>query len=121
MGYQFDIKTKKTPEELKKSFESIHSRHPDRIPVILERNRSSVSIPEVKRNKYLVPTDLTVSQFQYVIRKRISLKPEEALFLFTDKNVLVTGSTLMSQVYELNKDESGFLILLYSAEETFGA
>lgn len=120
MTYQFDIKSKTTPEELKRSYESIHSRHPDRIPVILERNRNSVSIPGVRKNKYLVPNDLTVSQFQYVIRKRIRLKSEEALFLFTDQNVLVSGSTLMSQVYNLYKDDSGYLLLLYSAEETFG-
>jgi hypothetical protein len=42
------------------------------------------------------------------------------MFLFTDSNTLVTGSTLISQVYKDHKDNSGFLFLMYSAEETFG-
>lgn len=37
--------------------------------------------------RYLVPSDLTVGQFVYVIRKRIKLSPEKAIFIFV-KNVL---------------------------------
>jgi GABA(A) receptor-associated protein len=37
--------------------------------------------------RYLVPADLTVGQFVYVIRKRIKLSPEKAIFIFV-KNVL---------------------------------
>ncbi len=38
-------------------------------------------------HRYLVPADLTVGQFVYVIRKRIKLSPEKAIFIFV-KNVL---------------------------------
>lgn len=34
-----------------------------------------------------MPSDLTVGQFVYVIRKRIKLSPEKAIFIFV-KNVL---------------------------------
>ena len=37
--------------------------------------------------RYLVPSDLTVGQFVYVIRKRIKVSPEKAIFMFV-KNVL---------------------------------
>ena len=37
--------------------------------------------------RYLVPADLTVGQFVYVIRKRIKLSSEKAIFIFV-KNVL---------------------------------
>lgn len=37
--------------------------------------------------RYLVPADLTVGQFVYVIRKRIRVSPEKAIFMFV-KNVL---------------------------------
>jgi hypothetical protein len=44
--------------------------------------------------RYLVPSDLTVGQFVYVIRKRIKLSPEKAIFIFV-KNVLPpTGAWL---------------------------
>ena len=37
------------------------------------------------------PTDLTVSQFQYVIRKRIKLAPEKALFIFVNNTTPSTS------------------------------
>lgn len=37
--------------------------------------------------RYLVPADLTVGQFVYVVRKRIKLSAEKAIFIFV-KNVL---------------------------------
>lgn len=46
----------------------------------------------VPHYRYLVPADLTVGQFVYVIRKRIKLSSEKAIFIFV-KNVLPpTGS-----------------------------
>jgi len=39
------------------------------------------------RGRYLVPADLTVGQFVFVIRKRIKLDAEKAIFVFVD-NVL---------------------------------
>ena len=37
--------------------------------------------------RYLVPADLTVGQFVYVVRKRIKLGAEKAIFIFV-KNIL---------------------------------
>jgi GABA(A) receptor-associated protein len=45
-------------------------------------------IPDIDKKKYLVPADLTVGQFVYVIRKRIKLQPEKAIFIFVNNNVL---------------------------------
>lgn len=48
--------------------------------------------------RYLVPADLTVGQFVYVIRKRIKVSPEKAIFMFV-KNVLPpTGDLLIMRV-----------------------
>jgi GABA(A) receptor-associated protein len=71
-------------------------------------------------HRYLVPADLTVGQFVYVIRKRIRLSPEKAIFVFV-RNVLPPTAALMSSVYEDHKDEDGFLYVTYSGENTFGA
>jgi hypothetical protein len=54
--------------------------------VIVEKAEKS-DIPDIDKKKYLVPADLTVGQFVYVIRKRIKLSPEKAIFIFV-KNVL---------------------------------
>ena len=46
--------------------------------------------------------DLTVGQFVYVIRKRIKLAPEKAIFIFVDE-VLPPTAQLMSAIYEEHK------------------
>ena len=61
--------------------------------------------------------DLTVGQFVYVIRKRIKLAPEKAIFIFVDE-VLPATAALMSAIYEEHKDEDGFLYVSYSGENT---
>ena len=72
------------------------------------------------KKKYLVPSDLTVGQFVYVIRKRVKLSSgERAIFVFVNNAATATAS-LMSTIYEENKDEDGFLYIQYSGENTFG-
>ncbi|KAJ6363945.1 hypothetical protein OIU76_028972 [Salix suchowensis] len=96
----------------------IREKYPDRVPVIVERAERS-DIPDIDKKKYLVPADLTVGQFVYVVRKRIKLSPEKAIFVFV-KNTLPSTASLMSAIYEENKDEDGFLYMTYSGENTFG-
>ena len=69
--------------------------------------------------KYLVPGDLNMSHFIYVVRKRIKLEPSETLFLMVN-NQLCPSNIVLSEVYEKYKDEDGFLYIVYSAENTFG-
>jgi len=66
-----------------------------------------------------VPVDLTVGQFVYVIRKRIKLPSEKAIFIFVN-DILPPTAALISTIYEEHKDEDGFLYVLYSGENTFG-
>ncbi|XP_029702332.1 gamma-aminobutyric acid receptor-associated protein-like 2 isoform X5 [Takifugu rubripes] len=96
----------------------IRNKYPDRVPVTLEKVPRS-NIMDVDRREYLLPTDLTVAQFMYIIRKRISLPSEAPMFLFVDQ-VLPTTSATMGALYEESKDEDGFLYVAYSGENTFG-
>lgn len=96
----------------------IRLKYPDRIPVIAEKAEKS-EIPDIDKKKYLVPADLTMGQFVYVIRKRIKLSPDAAIFIFV-KNTLPPTAALMAQIYKDNADEDGFLYVTYSGESTFG-
>ncbi|XP_002163079.2 gamma-aminobutyric acid receptor-associated protein-like 2 [Hydra vulgaris] len=97
----------------------IRSKYPDRIPVVVEKAPRS-TIQDIDKRKFLVPSDLTVAQFMYIIRKRIQLAPEKAMFLFVNK-VLPATSATMGAIYEEHKDEDGFLYIAYSGENTFGS
>lgn len=54
--------------------------------VIVEKVCGS-QIVDIDKRKYLVPSDITVAQFMWIIRKRIQLPSEKAIFLFVDKTV----------------------------------
>ena len=52
--------------------------------VIVERLPGS-TVPSIDKRKFLVPSDISVAQFMWIIRKRIQLAPAKALFLFVGK------------------------------------
>ena len=54
--------------------------------VIVEKVSGS-QIVDIDKRKYLVPSDITVAQFMWIIRKRIQLPSEKAIFLFVDTTV----------------------------------
>lgn len=108
----------KTLEERKNDSLGVRSRHPDRIPIILSPGNTKV--PEIARNKYLVPLDMTMGQLAFIVRRKIEMTSEKALFLFVN-NKLLPISALMQHVYQTEKNEDGFLYIFYSSEDTFGA
>lgn len=114
--------------KLKNTFESrleestkIRKKYPDRVPVVCEKisKSSNQSIPSIDKIKYLVPMDLTISQFLYVIRSRMKLPAEKAIFLFVN-NTIPSSSTMISNLYSQHKDPDGFLYMVYSGENVFG-
>lgn len=104
--------------ERRKESSRVLEKYPDRIPVICER-RSSSKMANIDKEKYLVPNDLTVGQFIYVIRKRLHLPAEKAIFLFINGTVPIISRTL-ADLYETDKDIDGFLYIMYSEENVFG-
>tara|TARA_B100001057_G_scaffold234249_1_gene234581 strand:+ start:631 stop:987 length:357 start_codon:yes stop_codon:yes gene_type:complete len=110
---------KRIPEEDRRGESSrIRAKYPDRCCVIVTRAANS-DAPELGRHKYLVPGDISLGQFTYVIRKRIKVRPEKAIFLFVGSS-LPASSDLMATVYEEKKSADGFLYITYSSENTFG-
>eukprot|EP00475_Leptophrys_vorax_P031229 TRINITY_DN4725_c0_g1_i4.p2 TRINITY_DN4725_c0_g1~~TRINITY_DN4725_c0_g1_i4.p2 ORF type:complete len:126 (-),score=28.64 TRINITY_DN4725_c0_g1_i4:352-729(-) len=105
-------------EKRKAEAERIREKYPDRIPVIVEKAPRS-DISDIDKKKYLVPAELAVGQFVFIIRKRIKLHPEKAIFVFVN-SVLPPTASLMSAIYEEHKDPDGFLYMTYSGETTFG-
>ena len=77
-------------------------------------------IPDIDRKKYLVPMDLSIANFMYVIRKRLRVSPDKGIYLFVNDHLMPTTSALVSQYYEQYKDADGFLYVAYSGESTFG-
>ncbi len=98
-------------------YQRIMEKYPDRVPVIIKKATSNA--PDIDRNKYLVPKDITFGSFVYIIRQRLKMKPDQALFIMVN-NSLVNQTELMSSVYKKYKSPNGSLNLVYTLESTFG-
>lgn len=109
--YTFEERTNESSRVLQK--------YPDRIPIICEKNSRANDCPEIDKKKYLVPFDLTIGQFMYVIRKRLKLQSEAAIFLFIN-GTIPPSSSLVGRIYEQHKNKDGFLYITYAKENTFG-
>lgn len=98
----------------------IVAKYPDRIPIICEPSTQHSNTPIIDKNKYLVPIDLTVGQFLFVIRKRLKMHYEQALYVFVNGSIPPT-SELVKNLYSRERDTDGFLYFTYNCENTFGA
>lgn len=96
----------------------VRSRYADRIPVICSKAKHC-TVPDIDKHKFLVPEDLTVGQFMYVVRKRMEVNEQRAIYLFVG-NVIPPTSMSMQEIYHTHKDEDGFLYVVFSSENTFG-
>ena len=97
-------------------------KYPDKVPVVIVKDKGCKNITEPANTKFLVPNELTVAQFLYTLRKRIFLKPDQALFLFFGKsNEMPSATDQMVSVYERHRDPNDdMLYAIYSSESTFG-
>ena len=105
-------------EKRKNESITIIGKYPGRVPIIVEKYKSS-ELPDIDKTKYLVPKDMSISQFMFIIRKRIKIEPSQTLFI-TINSILVSSGSTVGEVYEVNKDEDGFLYVIYTGENTFG-
>ena len=113
-----NFKGKSTFDNRKLESSRILKKYPDRIPIIVLKN-DSCNLPTIDKHKYLVPKDMSFSQFIFVIRKRIQLDPSQSLFTVINGK-LVNGSTTVGVIYNDLKDNDGFLYVVYTSENTFG-
>ena len=114
---KFGIQTRKLEAS------KILTKFPDRVPIICEKSSSCTNLPPMDKRKFLVPRVLTVGQFLFVVRKRIKLNSEEALFIMwgDEYSKMVSSTSTIGQVYEdMRSNEDGFLYCTYVSENTFG-
>jgi GABA(A) receptor-associated protein len=118
MNRTFEFQKTHSFEKRETEARRIRDKYPGRVPIIVEKD-SKGAVPNIDKNKYLVPGELTVGQFLHIIRTRIKLSPEQAIFIFVN-NTIPPSSRLISEVYEQYRDDDGFLYFLYSGENCFG-
>ena len=98
----------------------IIKKYGDRIPVICEpTNPKDVNLPKIDKCKFLVPTNLSIGHFILILRSKMKLSSEKAIFLFVG-NTIPQGTETIDVIYNRFKDPDGFLYITYSSENVFG-
>jgi GABA(A) receptor-associated protein len=106
-------------EQRKRDVQSIFKKYPDRIPICVTKSRGS-NITELDKEKFLVPKEITVGEFLYVIRKRIKLEPNQAIFIFFNNTLVNIGMTIQEVYNEHHDKDDEMLYAIYASENTFG-
>ena len=112
-------KDKHSIEERKSEASRIRIKYPERIPVIVEKGKNC-TLNDINKQKYLVPENITLGQFIYIIRKKTNMNANDGLYIFINNRVLGTVSSLMAEIYNNHKDDDEFLYITYHNENTFG-
>lgn len=115
-----------TLENRKKLSDSVLSKYPDKVPLIIEKCKNG---PEIDKCKILVPQDMTVGEF---IRKnkKFFLNIDDAnktLFAIISvkgtytQEVVPSVSDVFCSIYNKYKCEDGFLYMMLVFENCFGS
>ena len=117
---EFSYKINNNLKTRKKQYSKLAAEHPDKVPIILERD-INCTINKPIKSKYILSKGITMSEFVKIIREKLELKPERAIFLLVNGKHSVTLSEELGNIYNKYKDENdGFLYMSYSEEIVYG-
>jgi len=117
-GYEF--KMLHSFDKRKEESQNIIIKHPDKVPVIIERSDIRSVLKDLDKHKYLFHKEVTCGQILCVIRKQIQLDASESIFLFIDNHNIPKTSDTIGDIYNKYHDKDGFLYITYSPQQTFG-
>jgi len=100
--------------------QGIRAKFPNKIPVIVERFHKERALPALDKTKFLVPQELTMSQFVTIIRNRMALNQNQAFYLLIDDKGIASMSMTLAEIYDKKKFSDGFLYMSYASQEMFG-
>jgi len=96
-------------------------KYKDRLPIIIEKNETFELV--LDNYKYLLPKKMIISEYIYIIRNKIKIKPAQALFMLIKSKsgyVLAPLTNTIEEIYNTHHDNDGFLYITFKLENTFG-
>ena len=103
---------------IKKEFDNIISKHPAKIPIILQIDNLLEPYYKSKQRKVLVFHDYTASELMAFIRMKMMRLPQsKGIFLFVDDK-LISGN---QRLYDAWENKNRFMFVRVVQENTFGS
>lgn len=93
----------------------LKEKYPDRTAIIIDAHKDI----GLNRLRYLVPNTCTWSEFMVILRKRISLGSEQALYFFVN-GTIPRHTDMVSVLAETESDVNGIMHVTLTKESTFG-
>jgi hypothetical protein len=117
--HSFQYETKYAFKTRKDEAQKILDTHPTCTPLILES--TTLTLNEPCKFKFLVPDEMTWSQFLAHVRRRLAgVTYHDAIFLFVDGEHLPPLQENIAQTYVCRKRDDHFLYVTVEREGTFG-
>ncbi|XP_074593304.1 gamma-aminobutyric acid receptor-associated protein-like 2 [Brevipalpus obovatus] len=112
------FKEKHSAEQRFSESSAIRDKFPDCVPVVVQKSAKS-HLKDLDKCKWVVPYDLTVAQFMYILRDRLKLTQKESIYVFIDRTLPQSSATI-GELWTRHRDEDNFLYFMFSEENTFG-
>lgn len=102
----------------------ILAKFPHSIPVIIESKNEEI-MKKLKKNKFLVPYDVSASYLLIAVRKHLQLDSSKAIFMYCGDNI-ICGTEMIHELYSdykkkiWDKNTDKFFYVYISIENTFG-
>jgi GABA(A) receptor-associated protein len=108
---------------MSKEYFELRQKFPDRIPVLLHSLSKRTIV--LKDHKFLVPKSLKIGEFMFIIRSRLHITAETAIFIFVKKQtestyVIPLASASVETIAENFAYIEGHLPIFVATENTFG-
>jgi len=104
----------------------ILAKFPNSIPVIIE-SKSEEVYKKLKKNKYLVPRNVSASYLLAAVRKHLEIDSSKAIFMYCGDNI-ICGTEIIDELYKdyiikkklFGNNTEKFFYVYISVENTFG-
>ena len=71
-------------------------------------------------NRFLIPEDFDFAQCTTLIRKRLAIDSTSVIYVLFESGKLYSQDKKLNYIYEKEKEQDGFLYLVYSMENFTG-
>lgn len=104
--------------DLSSKAEQIRLLYPDRIPVVVNTDNSSLTLSQ---HQFIVPKTMTYMELQVQIRKHLKTgRSSDSVFFSMKNGVMPLSSTTLQQLAEKYGSKDGFVYIYCRNESVFG-